>query len=346
MHASDIIIPDNWPETIRRAVLHAASLAHASIIHTRSWCANSSIARTRLAGLLDQAKQEISLLNEEIRILRTRIEKIAPKHRPHYFPAERLSILLYKASRGWNQKKTAHAFGLTEETISSWLHELETCGPETLVRIPVPHNKYPDCLRYLAGKLKVLCPRFGKKAIAEYFFRAGIRISFSSIGRYLRHKWDKLPPGMTERKSAESDTPVRRITSRHPGHIWIADLTVVPASQGFWTSIMPYTIKQCWPFCWWLMVIIDHYSRKAVGFALFKTMPSSQDVTRTLNKAILIRGKPRHIITDKGTQFNCMNYRDWCKRKKIKFRYGAVGKYGSIAIVERFIKTITTVRLK
>ena len=30
----------------------------------------------------------------------------------------------------------------------------------------------------------------------------------------------------------------------------------------------------------------------------------------------------------------------WCEKKKIKRRTGAVGKYGSIAIVERLIKSI------
>ena len=30
----------------------------------------------------------------------------------------------------------------------------------------------------------------------------------------------------------------------------------------------------------------------------------------------------------------------WCKRKAIRPRYGAVGKHGSIAVVERFIRTM------
>jgi hypothetical protein len=59
-------LPDNWPKPVRSAILHASSLAHAAIIHTRSWCANSSIARVRLAGQSDQAKHEIALLREEL----------------------------------------------------------------------------------------------------------------------------------------------------------------------------------------------------------------------------------------------------------------------------------------
>jgi len=53
--------------------------------------------------------------------------------------------------------------------------------------------------------------------------------------------------------------------------------------------------------------------------------------------------------TDKGTQFYPVNakpenrkkhpYLKWCGKKKIKPRFGAIGKYGSIAIIERFNRT-------
>src|SRR5207244_2804387 len=33
-------------------------------------------------------------------------------------------------------------------------------------------------------------------------------------------------------------------------------------------------------------------------------------------------------------------FRDWCQRHGIKPRYGAIGKQGSIAVVERFILTL------
>ncbi len=56
--------------------------------------------------------------------------------------------------------------------------------------------------------------------------------------------------------------------------------------------------------------------------------------------------KPRHLITDKGSQFTADEFRKYCKRKKIKQRFGVptswrVGsKYGSIAVIERFIRSM------
>ena len=50
-----------------------------------------------------------------------------------------------------------------------------------------------------------------------------------------------------------------------------------------------------------------------VGFALFKDRPTSK-------------------------QFFCGTFKRWCRRRSIRPRFGAVGKHGSIAIIERFIR--------
>jgi len=42
----------------------------------------------------------------------------------------------------------------------------------------------------------------------------------------------------------------------------------------------------------------------------------------------------------KGPQFFCRAFKKWCKRKNIRPRYGAVGQYGSIAVIERFIRSM------
>jgi hypothetical protein len=50
------------------------------------------------------------------------------------------------------------------------------------------------------------------------------------------------------------------------------------------------------------------------------------------------------IITRVGSwgckQFRDKGFRRWCRRRGINQRFGAVGKYGSIAIVERVIRTL------
>jgi transposase InsO family protein len=48
----------------------------------------------------------------------------------------------------------------------------------------------------------------------------------------------------------------------------------------------------------------------------------------------------RHADSDKGKQFCCQGFKDWCQRKRLRPRFGAIGQHGSIAVVERFIQTV------
>jgi len=62
---------------------------------------------------------------------------------------------------------------------------------------------------------------------------------------------------------------------------------------------------------------------------------------RSLDRAIHRSGrKPKSIITDKGKQFWCKSYKRWCRHRTIQPRFGAVGEHGSIAIIERFIRSM------
>jgi len=51
---------------------------------------------------------------------------------------------------------------------------------------------------------------------------------------------------------------------------------------------------------------------------------------------------PKYLICDQGLQFGCPGFEAWCRRKEIHPRFGAIGQYGSIAVIERFIRTLKT----
>ena len=110
---------------------------------------------------------------------------------------------------------------------------------------------------------------------------------------------------------------------------------------GFWVPWLPFALPQVWPFCWWVAVIVDYFSRRAMGTTVFKRQPTSQQVTaflrRTIRKA---RATPKYLICDQGPQFWCDTFKAWCKGRGIRIRFGAIGKHGSIAVVERFIRSL------
>ncbi len=62
---------------------------------------------------------------------------------------------------------------------------------------------------------------------------------------------------------------------------------------------------------------------------------------RALDRAIRkIGSQPKYVISDKGTQFWCDSFKNWCERRGIRPRFGAVQQHGSIAVIERFIRSM------
>ena len=157
-----ILIPRAWPSRVKSAILHAISLAQYTMVYTRSWAADSINPRLRRTAELDRANQEIALLREQMRITAVRMASIPPHRRPFYPPTERMAILELKAARGWSLEQTANAFLVTSATISSWLRRLDEEGPDALVQLRQPVNKFPEFVRYVVQCLKTLSPTMGK----------------------------------------------------------------------------------------------------------------------------------------------------------------------------------------
>lgn len=226
---------------------------------------------------------------------------------------------------------------MTAATIASWVWRADEEEPGALVQLREPVNKFPDCVRYVVQRLKAICPTMGKKKIAETLARAGLHLGATTVGRMLGEK---------PRPTPSTDLPVasakpRVVTAKYPGHLWHVDLTMMPTMLGFWTSWLPFSLPQRWPFAWWIGLAQDHFSRRLMGFAVFRKEPSSDQVRCMLGRAIAAAGKPpRYIVCDKGPQFFQPGFKRWCRRKGIKPpRYGAVGKHGSLAVIERAILT-------
>ena len=180
-HSSRVPLPKNWPQGVKAAVLHIIALARVAIVHARRFAVNSPDARTRLAGDLQGSLDEISLLEEELRIKDRRMAMIGAHWRPYYRPIERMAILELKAARGWSQAETARRFLVKSTTIASWLKRIDEPGPAPLVQVREPVNKFPDLVRSVVRRLKVLFPSMGRKRIAQMLARAGLHLSARNV---------------------------------------------------------------------------------------------------------------------------------------------------------------------
>jgi transposase InsO family protein len=343
----DLFLPKHWHRHVRSAVLHTMALARLALAEVRGWAVNSPIARLRLAAQLDHARQEIALLREELRIKDTRMAQIAAHRRPHYPPTERMAILELKAARGWNQVQAAKAMMVTPATVAAWTRRIEEQGPTALVQLPEPVNRFADAVRHIVRRLKALCPSMGKARIAQMLARAGLHLAATTVGRVLKERGrapDAHTPAAAEADVAspeKADAAKKRVvTAKYPNHVWHVDLTAVPI-VGFWVPWLPFALLQVWPFCWWVAVVEDHFSRRVMGFRVFRKQPTGGEMRAFLACTIRTAGvKPKYAISDKGPQFWSDGYTRWCKRRGIRPRFGAVGKHGSIAVVERFIRSL------
>lgn len=344
-----------WPDVVRSAMVQVISLAHHALLTVHGWAANAVNPRARHKACIDRLRSEIALLQEEIRIKDARMGRIDAKRRPHYPPTERMAVLELKAARGWTMAQTARAFLLALATIASWLKRIDEEGRAALVRMREPINKLPDFVRYAVQRLKTLCPLMGKVKIAQMLARAGLQLGATTVGRMLKEESaDPGPAGPSEAASKDSPGGVdatpknpaeagtgRIVTAKRPHHVWHVDLTVVPTRLGMWVPWKPLALPQVWPFCWWVAVAVDHFSRRAVGVAVFRKQPTSVEVRAFLGRSMHTAGAvPKYIITDRGSQFTCDGFKNWAKGRGVRLRFGAVGRYGSIAVVERFIRTM------
>jgi putative transposase len=325
--------PPGWKDSIKSAVLSVIGLAHYALAQARGQ-ASATAHRRDIDN--DRLRQEVALLREELRIKDVRMSQTAPHRRPHYPPPERLAILELRAVRGWSLAQTARAFLVTAATIADWMRRIDEPGDRALVQLRESVNKFPEFVGFVVQRLKVLCPAMGKRKIAETLARAGLHLGATTVGRMLA-----APPQSAPKAPLAPNEP-RVVTAKRPNHVWHVDLTTTPVGSGFWAPWPPPALPQRWPFCWWIAVVVDHYSRRAMGSAVFHCQPTSEEIRAFLVGRTIARvgATPKHLICDRGPQFDCRGFRRWCRRRKIKPRYGAVGQHGAIAIVERFIRTL------
>jgi len=150
------------------------------------------------------------------------------------------------------------------------MERFDESGPEALVQLREPVDKFPDFVRHAVRRLKALCPSMGKVKIAQTLCRAGVHLGATTVGRILKES-----PEPNRQKPAVSTGRVA--TAKRLNHVWHVDLTTVPIS-GFWTSWLPFTMPQNWSFSWWPAVIGDHYSRRVVDIGICARRPDCRAV--------------------------------------------------------------------
>jgi transposase InsO family protein len=350
-------LPPGWSETVKTGLLQVVGLARVALLDVRAGFANGpSDAKTaaRLAAL----ESEIAQLREELRIKDARMLRLDPRKRPHFTGEERLAILLLRAARGWTTAETARRFLLTAATVASWFVRRDEAGDGALVRTVVPVNRFPAYVGEAVRAIRASFPMLGTKRIAQCLARMGLHLAEATVRRMAKHDSERAPQGgppnhPTSDSASTARAPANasvddhaerpagaRVTANHPHHVWHIDLTFVPTCVGLWVPWLPFALPTRWPFGWWVGAVLDHHTRAIVQASVWPSLPSAAQVLELLRAAVRAAGRaPKHIVSDQGVQFRD-EYRQWCRSLAVRPRFGAVHQHGSIAMIERFWRSM------
>jgi transcriptional regulator with XRE-family HTH domain len=271
-------LPKHWPRHVRSAAIHAIAPARMALTTARGRANPADTGHRRIARLTE----EFLLIKEEMRIKDVRMAGIPAQCRPHYAPIERLAILELRAARGWSQAQAAAHMLVTPATIASWMRRIDEEGPAALIQMREPVNRFPDFVGHVVRSLKILCPTMGKLRIAQFLARAGLHLGSTTVARMLSAPARPIP--------AKQGSPHRAVRSTRPNQIWNVDLTTIPTASGFWVPWIPWALPQRWPFYWWVGVIVDHFSRRIMGIAVFTQNPTSVAARQMLGRALPCEG--------------------------------------------------------
>ena len=290
----------------------------------------SALGRLRESGataarLFERAEESALLLRmtrDAAGILGARWDKVPERHRPHYAPEQRFRILRIRSFLGLSQRETAEMFRVSTETIARW--EMETTSPDgeaprPLVAPNPPVRRFADVVRAMVKTME-LAGFGGNDLIARTLARAGWKLSARTVGRIRRERWPSpLLPAV--------GSGVRRaVRARHPNHVWMADLTDV---RGLFSLV---TFK--------IAVAFDVFSRMPLSARIFSKEPSAGDMASFVSRTAKRHGRPAHFVSDRARCFTGQIFHRKLLRLGVKHRFGAVGKKGSIALIERLWRTL------
>ena len=293
---------------------------HRALLLVAGWIAKGhDVWRARVARLRPLSLH-VAVLEEKVRrqtveidLLRSRLGRVAPRHRPHYRKAERLDILWHAERYRLSIEKLARLFVVSESTILNWRRDARG-ETSRLLDVRHPANRLPDFVADLARRIRRDWPGWGTRRIAGILMRMGIQVSRTSVQAFLRRPW---------RPSKPSVQPVVRaghVVAKYPGHLWFIDFTKVGNAL---RSVF-------------VGAVIDGYSRKVLAVGVWPQEPTARFAVRLLREAIAAAGVvPKWIVTDHGKQFTSEPLTRALARRGILRRYGRIHRHGSLALIER-----------
>ncbi len=177
-------------------------------------------------------------------------------------------------------------------------------------------------------------PKYGYRKVTRQLHREGNPVNHKKVHRIMREK------GLLVKKSRRF---IKTTDSNHPYPVYpnlIKGLKVIIVNQ-VWVADITY-IRIVSAFVY-LAVILDLYSRKAIGYAISRQIDTNLSLA-ALRMAIQNRNPPPGVIhhSDQGVQYAAHDYVDELRNHKFQISMSRKGNPYDNAFAESFMKTIKT----
>ena len=271
-------------------------------------------------GELARLRDENRRVNSELRMFKDRFGEAPVRKR--YTPMQRLRILWHMEYYRIPRSRVKEHFLIAKSTLYRWLHAAQEGDLGERKSKSESPRKTPAELARMIWDIFEANPYVGRDRIASIVWLLGVFVAASTVRNVLLRPKPKNAPATANAQEAPA-TP-REIVARYPNHVWSVDLTRV-LRWGLWPT--------------WVLVAIDHFSRKVVACCPLEG-PNAGWVVGAMEDAFAQHGAPWHLISDQEGVFSSDAFRDLLIPWDVKQRFGAVGKHGSIAVTERVILTL------
>ena len=138
-----------------------------------------------------------------------------------------------------------------------------------------------------------------------------------------------LPKDRGERSAIADNVLDRQFGADGPNRKWVADFTYIWTAEG-WLYVA---------------VVLDLYSRRAVGWSMQSSM-SSQLVADALMMAVWRRGKPVQLLhhSDQGSQYTSEHFQQLLREQGITCSMSRAGEVWDNSAMESFFSSLKTER--
>jgi putative transposase len=197
-----------------------------------------------------------------------------------------------------------------------------------------PQENKPDDSS-LWGRIEELAeefPRYGYRRITAQLHREGIAVNHKKVLRLMRERGLLCKPRPRWIRTTDSAhgypiypnlLPQGSVTV--PNQVWVADITYIRIFVGFV----------------YLAVILDLFSRKAIGYGLSRNLDTQLSL-KALHRAVQSRNPPPGVIhhSDQGVQYAAGDYVDTLNLHGFQISMARKGNPYDNAVAESFMKTL------